>query len=282
MAQQQQSSEGGAPEWMVSYADMITIIMAFFVVLYASTSASGTKETGGKSGKQAKSSAAAAPDTPKPPGTAEEEERLQRVFESLYARFGPEWTISNCWRGGTASRGREGQTRESSKPSLGRGRESLVVLVAPKPNENVVAGGRVYFADQSVTLDEEQQKQLRRVAEDLAGKMQKLEIRGHTDRRPIPPGSPYRDHWDLAYARARAVEEFLVAAGIDRRRIRIGVAGENEPFEVEGDPLKIRQNSRVEIHLLNEWVVEPGSSNIGRPRPKAEKPAAVPQAGASK
>ena len=34
---------------MVSYADMITIIMAFFVVLYASTGSSGSRDRGGKS-----------------------------------------------------------------------------------------------------------------------------------------------------------------------------------------------------------------------------------------
>jgi flagellar motor protein MotB len=28
-------AQEGAPEWMVSYADMITIMMAFFVVMYA-------------------------------------------------------------------------------------------------------------------------------------------------------------------------------------------------------------------------------------------------------
>ena len=32
----------GAPEWMVSYADMITILMSFFVVMF---SMAGTKNT---------------------------------------------------------------------------------------------------------------------------------------------------------------------------------------------------------------------------------------------
>src|SRR6478609_4541171 len=34
----------GAPEWMVSYADMITIMMAFFVVMYAMAGAKDPKK----------------------------------------------------------------------------------------------------------------------------------------------------------------------------------------------------------------------------------------------
>src|SRR5947207_7888466 len=37
----EQAASEGAPEWMVSYADMITILMSFFVVMY---SMAGTKD----------------------------------------------------------------------------------------------------------------------------------------------------------------------------------------------------------------------------------------------
>ena len=61
-AQPEASSEGGAPEYMVSYADMLTIMLAFFVVLYASagTTSSGTSK-GEKTGDVEKSSAASGP-----------------------------------------------------------------------------------------------------------------------------------------------------------------------------------------------------------------------------
>lgn len=262
MSELPRSAPEGAPEWMVSYADMITIMMAFFVVLYASTSASGTKDKGGKAGQEPKGGKEATLGmvVDGQPGT-ESQGRMQKVFESLYYRFGPEWTLTNCWLGGPSAlrQGSKTQTAqeagENSNRSmrLGRGGKDAVMF-APKLDERVIAGGRVFFDDYSIKLDPAQEKQLKGVAEDLAGKLQRIEIRGHASRRPLPPGSPYRDRWDLAYARCRAVNDFLVAQGIDARRIRLGVAGDNEPVQAVGNPLAIRHNSRVDIHLLNEWV----------------------------
>jgi chemotaxis protein MotB len=267
MSQQPEQASEGAPEWMVSYADMITIMMAFFVVLYASTSASGTKDKGGKQGEQAKGGKEPAGNGKKTVSGNSEmtDERLQKVIESLTARFGSEWTVSNLWNGG-AGAGKKGRSPGDSndpnnsrnkKPNRGTTRENYAVLAAPKPNENIVAGGRVYFDESSVGLGEEQAIQLRAVAAELAGKLQKIEVRGHTGRRPLPKNSPYHDHWDLAYARCRAVQDSLIAQGIDPQRIRLSVAGTNEPIALEGDPLKIQQNSRVDIRLLNEWTGGP-------------------------
>ena len=125
----EQTSEGGAPEWMVSYADMLTIMLAFFVVLYATTgTTSDGKDKGEKAGKGAAASKnpTGAHDGAGPregPGGKEgigpregggatagkdggaklkdaQQAQLDKVFESLYHRFGPDWTVSNCWIGG--------------------------------------------------------------------------------------------------------------------------------------------------------------------------------------
>ncbi len=129
---------------------------------------------------------------------------------------------------------------------------------APKPGENILVGGRIYFDETSSTLNEAQQQKLGGVAEELAGKLQRIDIRGHACRLPLPSDSPFRDHWDLAYARSKAVRDFLISKGIDAHRIRLSVAGENEPLDGDGEVIPVRQNSRVEIHVLNE-VVRPSN-----------------------
>jgi chemotaxis protein MotB len=134
--------------------------------------------------------------------------------------------------------------------------------------EDRTQGGKLLFAEGSALLTEQNRHKLEQIADEIQGKPQKIEIRGHTSTRPLGPDSPFQNHWDLAYARCRNVMEYLVKLGIHRQRITIGVAAENEPTERSEDPKKLQQNSRVEIYMLNELAegLKPGL------RRKAGKP----------
>jgi chemotaxis protein MotB len=266
-------SEGGAPEWMVSYADMITIIMAFFVVLYAASSGIGRQDKGHSPNQTQAEVKNDRPSGEKGKGPSnnhhEENPELSKVFRSLYDRFGPNWTVANCWVGGpTSLQGRvpeELKARPGDKRarSLGRGQpggENSAPLETVYSDEFSSPGGRIFFQEFSAALAPSQKKALKIVAEELAGKLQKIEIRGHSSGKPLPPNSPFKNHWDLAYARCRAVADFLVQHGIEPQRIRIAAAGDNEPLEAVSNPPYGDKNSRVEIRLLNEWIKAPGSS----------------------
>ncbi|MGQ9574002.1 MAG: OmpA family protein [Thermoguttaceae bacterium] len=327
-----QAGEPGIPEYMVSYADMLTIMLAFFIVLYATTGTTSTgtskgektghveaskKSSGPKEGfgtkaggggklayggdkdegfaaseSAAGSSASDAPDSAS--GRNEAEVRLERVFKSLYYRFGPDWTITNCWTGGPPQLRPGGlarlEPRRGARPARSPPGNDDVRARAPKPGDQVLIGGRIYFEEFSAELTDSQIGKLRSAVDLLAGKSQKIELRGHSSRRPLPQGSPYRDPWDLAYDRCRKVRDFLIAQGIDPQRIRLAVAGQNEPLDVEGDLLPTRQNARVEIRLLNEYIQSPTGHRETRPAasqaapgrtrpPIAPKPAAPEPAG---
>ena len=98
---------------------------------------------------------------------------------------------------------------------------------------------------------------LRQLAVTIEGKPQKIEIRGHTLRNPVTPTEQYQDNWDLAYARSRAVMQYLQdVVKIKPIRFRVSVAEANEPIHTGTDRAKLRQNARVEVYMLNEVVTD--------------------------
>jgi flagellar motor protein MotB len=288
---------------MVSYADMLTIMLAFFIVLYATTGTTsdgkdkgekggrgvaasqnpngtqqgaGAKEgPGGKEGIGTREKGGALVDKDKTPDEDPQQQHLGKVFDSLYYRFGPDWTLSNCWRGGPPQlhgatlvpNSRDAGGKDAVKGRRGLAGDDPYRARAAKPGDNLLVAGRIYFDESSADLHEAQIAKLRRAIGELAGKVQKIEIRGHTSPRPLPPQSTYHDHWELAFDRCRRVKDFLVAGGIDPARIRLGVAADHEPLEAEGEILAAKRNSRVEIHWLNEYLKAPsGVSDKRSPR----------------
>lgn len=223
-----ETAHEGAPEWMVSYADMITIMMAFFVVMYAVS--------------------------------FKDQQSEEAVFNSLQLQFGrfplsaalrPPKAVAQA-RGGVDAHGRHAES--TSRGAATKRPEMRITKV--RPGEDVVLGTNVFFEEGAAELSEPFRQQLSALAEQIGGKAQRIEVRGHTSGRSLPDGAPFRDQWDLAYARSRKVMEYLVLQGIPSRRIRLSVAGSNEPAHQGNDPLLLRENSRVQVSLLDETLAD--------------------------
>ena len=88
------------------------------------------------------------------------------------------------------------------------------------------------------------------IAEQVAGKPQKIEIRGHASRKPVQG----QNHYDLAYLRASRTRDYLVERGIDAERIRVGSAGKFEPLDDRLDEASRKRNARVEVLMWDEPV----------------------------
>ena len=96
----------------------------------------------------------------------------------------------------------------------------------PGQGDRTVIGGIIFFDDDARPLNQDQTDRLKIIAAELAGKPQEVEVLGHASRRPLPPGSPFQDRWDLAYARCRQTVRLLRELKIDPARLRIGVVGQ--------------------------------------------------------
>jgi chemotaxis protein MotB len=86
------------------------------------------------------------------------------------------------------------------------------------------------------------------------GKPNKIEIRGHASKRPLPKDSEFKDAWEISYARCQATMSFLLAKGIGPDRIRLSQAGPYEPQTLDLDGDWSGQNSRVDVYMLGEFV----------------------------
>lgn len=213
---------GGGGAWKVAYADFVTAMMAFFLVMWLV----------GQS---------------------------QKVKEAIAEGFNPP---------SPARKTNRQSNRQTKTAVINPTQEKKAVGVAepPTPYRQRAASSRkfnpmqsatlVFFADNSAELDEESQERLKQLVPWIAGKAQKIEIRGHASRRPLPPDSQYHDLWELCYARCQATSKFLEQQGIAVQRMRLSQAGGYEPYSNRSEPEAQARNSRVEVALLNELVTD--------------------------
>lgn len=247
--------EEGLPEWIMSYADMITILMAFFVVMY---SMAGAKD---KSKEEA-------------------------VMKSLHRRFGPFASIPPgtlvpkdsplAHEGGL---GEQSGAEDEKGAQGGVPRRKAERVAVSLPGDRIAVGGILYFDPGADELNEADKQKLKNIALDLAGKPQRIEIRAHATRRPLPPDSPFSDHRDLAYARCRQVMDELIALGIEPDRIRMGVASRDSRASMTVDPRAADSDSVVEVFMLNEFApqfAEPATKEPPRLKPNLATPPAQP------
>ena len=75
-----------------------------------------------------------------------------------------------------------------------------------------------------------------------------LRVDGHTDKRPIV-SSNFKSNWDLSAARAIAVVQYLVAKGIDPKRLVAAGFGEFQPIDTGDSEEAYRRNRRIEFKL---------------------------------
>ncbi len=216
----------GAPEWMVSYADMITILMSFFVVMF---SMAGTKDV-------------------------KKEQPIMMSLRRQFGRFVGLPAAQLLPAGSSLSTKAVAMKATPPKESRNRGLVGDHPRVSTiRPGDQATIGGVIFFANGVSDLTEEQRRQLQEAAQDLGGKPQKIEIRGHTVPRSSGADGKLLDNWNLAYERCHKTMQYLVSVGIDPRRIRIGVAAQFEPVYGGRDPLLLAKNGRVEIFMLNEF-----------------------------
>ncbi|MHB0959582.1 MAG: OmpA/MotB family protein [Pirellulaceae bacterium] len=216
---------GGA--WKVAYADFVTAMMAFFMVMWLISQGDDVKE-------------AVASYFTDPRGS----------YTSGGALLPP---VMGTFPAEMSAPGSPDDAKKK-KRSSGAGKPTAKVAFATNRGDRTRMGTVVLYDEDTVELTEDGRKKLDELIPLLAGKPQKIEIRGHAARRPLAPDSPYQDAWQLSYTRCIGMMKYLEERGIAPERIRLSQAGPYEPFTINADPQRVKLNSCVEIFLLAEMA----------------------------
>lgn len=244
----QASGGGDIPEWVVTFGDMMSLLLCFFILLQMFSEPKRDSE-------------------------------YQRVITAVKEAFGYEGGIgvmpvedlplkSMIEVLETMALKSEGDVAKVSaaqdpgidgpKARVTRVRDGLVFTI----------GGQSSFDPLSAELKPAVREQILQLAPMLRGRKNKIEVIGHAAAAYLPEGGPWKDLDELAFARAKAAMEVLREAGVEDVVFRLTAAGTREPIRPRAaSAAEAAENRRVEI-IMTEVTVDDlnGESSLGDER----------------
>jgi chemotaxis protein MotB len=241
--------------WLVSYADFITLLFAFFVVMFASSQADKGK-------------------------AAQVSESIQRALSEKEFASAVAGILGgapgNKQRGNVQMKGPGGTEKIRDKPeeallpsmhllqeTLRREIDAGMLQVSLEQRGLIISLRQAaFFPSGEDTVDPSTFATLGRVAQ-IVGKLpNKVRLEGHTDSVPIH-NQKFRSNWDLSSARSVAMLDLMTAHyGLPPSRFSVAGYADTVPIEANDTDAGRSRNRRVDIVILNEFGVhgEPGAN----------------------
>lgn len=265
--------------WLVSYADFITLLFAFFVVLYASAQVDQRKV-----GRLAFAIQVAFQELgvfPAPPS-----KMPLRSDEPI--QFSPAQAIENAKRNvelvrvpsppldsSNAAQEANLTTLQAELQEALRYEIGAHTVELHRESEGLVISLREFgfFDSGSASLKPSAMPALDRIASILAIRTCRLRIEGHTDNVPIH-NSQVASNWELSTARAiELVRLLIVRYGFSPARLSAAGYAQYHPIASNETPQGRAQNRRVDLVIVREHVVR----NDALPVDAIAKPSAAIQ-----
>ena len=224
---EQKIETAGMMRWLLTYADMITLLLALFIILFSISTINKVK--------------------------------FQALVHAISGGFDNDWAINQPPNGGT--NGVESLNASSKIPAI---QKQLEQYVQKNKLQNQVTtrldhrglvisllSDKSYYDSGSAQLRPDTQAILDKVAKFLRNNTYLVRVEGFTDNEPIGT-SVYPTNWELSTARATNVVRYLVEKdGMEPTRISAGGYGEYHPRVMNDTPEHKQQNRRVDIVILN-------------------------------
>jgi chemotaxis protein MotB len=220
----------GVPEWVVTYGDMMSLLLTFFIMLVSLSEVRANKKFRDVlESLHRKLGYSSSPETP--PGDQFPLNSLTEELSTLGAM------LDQKDRGGIKS------------PQATRGDD--LRIYANRAGRPLTAGPPVPFESGQAELTPQSRPVLERLAKELVGKPNKVEIRGHVE--PATRSKSSSAVRKLCYERASAVLDALEKLGVERDRMRLVAFGSSEPL-LTADAALAGGNDRVEVVLLDAYA----------------------------
>jgi len=258
--------------WLVSYADFITLLFAFFVVMFASSQTDkakaraisesvsqaldkggvqamvhevlgGTVDEKGSGNAQMKGPGGSEPKNvpppPPPSNAAELLPKLQYLSEALKAEI------------------------KAGKLEIKQGERGLVISLQQA----------AFFPSGDDTIDPQTFTAIDKIATLFRDSPNPIRLEGHTDSRPIHT-ERFHNNWELSAARGIAMLDLLSTRfGIPHQRLAVVGYADTVPKASNETEEGRARNRRVDIVILNQRVANPVTPEPVQP---AKTPAAAP------
>lgn len=248
----------GAPEWLISFADNVALMMGFFVLLLAMNMKPAN--SGGPS------------DQPSENASAEENTAMLDWALSIREAFNNPVTVNSTNPDDRVLKRRllqkvgKGEARESGQ----KGQHDSTTSI--RPNSYYSMGGVVEFDQGSIEAGPAQREAAAEIARKLRGMNNVIEVHGHVSAKEADALPD--EGMKLSSERAYTVATLLHEQGVEWGQMHVDGYGKADPVALKAyDAAAHRKNQRVEVLVTHRSATE--STDDGK---EATSPDAMPPA----
>jgi chemotaxis protein MotB len=258
--------------WLVSYADMVTLLMVVFIILFAMATVDARKFSAlaeGLKGHTAKETILEGDPSVIDGGTIQkiesENDATQPDIELPTTATATDATTAKAAQDALNKQQAQEQKEAQEKNNLQQVQQEIQESLAAKGMQDqvkytltkrglvvTVVTDKVLFDSGSATLRGGGESILDAVAEPLSRVPNDISIEGHTDNSPISTAQ-FPSNWELSTSRATSVLRYLVDRdGVTASRIGATGYGDMRPAVPNDSSAHKAQNRRVEIVVLTD------------------------------
>lgn len=226
--------------WLVSYADFITLLFAFFVVMYATSTANEEKQKKFEDSIKVELRLVGA-------GGSSAKSAIEETLMELNMPLGKFPT-----RGGSGEA--EDYVNRALNKSMGKDekKKSIQDIYSDAVGVKIALAASTFFPSGSAKLKMSSLAALDKVAEVLKSTDKRVIIEGHTDDSPIE-GAMFPSNWELAAGRASAVIRYFVKYHeIDAKRFIALSYGDQKPVVPNDTEEHRSMNRRIEVFIVTD------------------------------